>query len=595
MENWLVTLTGAGGSGKTRLALKVAHDFLGKFNYGIWFIELASLEDASLIPQEIASKLNIRERPGQLLTDSLSNHISSHSSLLILDNCEHLISACAEISDTLLQKCPNLRILITSREVLRITGEVVWTVPPLSLPSLQPLMKSASAPKKLMEYEKSELVQLFIARAIANSPEFEPTTNNAAWVAEICRRLDGMPLAIELAAAQIRSLSVQEIAQRLDNRFHLLTSGSRIAPPRQKTLASAIDWSYGMLPPMEQKVLRYLSVFAGGATLESAEAVCTEEMAETAGVFEVISHLVNKSLLMANSTEQKETRYHLLETIREYALEKLAESEEKEHAQNRHLEFVLQLVEEAEVKLRGPERENWYEKVEGEHGNMLAALGWALESQNADAGLRMASGLSFFWAVRGYLKEGIKGLDKALEQRESASATSIAKALRMLGFLLLTSEGRDLNQIIQLLEESLKLYQELQDNDGIATVLNYLGVSAGEQGEYLKSKEFYTESLALRREIGDPWGIAHTLQNYSQIFFQEHDYASAKKYTEETITFFNRAGDQHSVARTLGDLAEIARIEGDSAQAAILLTESLSQVLQFGDKWSAADVLKKPG
>jgi non-specific serine/threonine protein kinase len=342
----------------------------------------------------------------------------------------------------------------------------------------------------------------------------------------------------------------------------------------------------------EQKVLQRLSVFAGGVTLDAAESVCAGDGVEPDEILEMISCLVDKSLVTVNRPEWGETRYRLLETIRAYALEKLAESQQMASIKNRHLEYVLQLVEEMDAKLRGPEQTNLYEKLEEEHDNLRAALGWALESHNADAGLRLASGLSFFRAVCGFLKEGIAWLEKALEQREAASAVSIANALKNLGVLLMTSEGRDFDQIAQLLEESLKLYQELEDKDGIAGVLNLLGLHAIQQEEYTKAKQFLNESLALRREIGDPWGIAHTLQNFAPIAFKQHDYESAKEYTKETITWFKYAGDQRGVARTLVDLAEVARIEGDSAHAVILLTQSLSQVLQFGDKWSAAYVLE---
>src|SRR5258706_149812 len=299
----LVTITGAGGSGKTRLSLKVAGELYGEFEHGIWFVELASIIDPALVPQTIATSLNIREQSGRSLMDVLIDHLSASDMLLVIDNCEHLVSACAQFAETILQKCPELKILATSREALGITGEIVWTVPPLSLPMQQPWTNPASAQDALSHYEESESVQLFVARAMANSSEFQLTVENGAWVAEICRHLDGMPLAIELAAARVRSLSVQQIAQRLDDRFHLLTSGSRTAPHRQQTLESAIDWSYALLPPSEQKVLQRLSVFAGGATLDAAEAVCTSDGVELAQVLDILSHLVDKSLVKATKPE----------------------------------------------------------------------------------------------------------------------------------------------------------------------------------------------------------------------------------------------------------------------------------------------------
>jgi predicted ATPase len=274
----LITLTGAGGSGKTRLSLKVAGELLNEFEHGIWFVEFASVFDPALISQTVASTLNIREQSGRSLIDILMDYLSSRQALLILDNCEHLIAACAQFADTFLQRCPNLKILATSREVLGITGEVSWTIPSLSLPGTQPWTNPTSAQDALSLYEESESVQLFVARAQAGSPDFKLTAENGAWVADICRHLDGMPLAIELAAARVRTLSVQQIAERLNDRFHLLTGGSRNALPRQQTLAATLDWSYALLSDAERRVLQRLSVFAGGAaTLEAAESVCSSE------------------------------------------------------------------------------------------------------------------------------------------------------------------------------------------------------------------------------------------------------------------------------------------------------------------------------
>jgi predicted ATPase len=268
----LVTLTGAGGSGKTRLSLQVAHELQGNFKDGIWFVELGSISIPALIHQTIVSALDIREQAGRPLLDVLVDHLATRHVLLIIDNCEHLISACAQTVENILQQCPDLKILVTSREVLGITGEVAWTVPPLSLPASQPWVNPTSAQDALRLYEEAESVQLFVAHAQATSSGFELTTENGAWVAEICRQLDGMPLAIQLAAARVRTLSVQQIAQRLDDRFRLLTGGSRTAPLRQQTLAAALDWSYDLLSATEQKILQRLSVFAGGATLDAAEA-----------------------------------------------------------------------------------------------------------------------------------------------------------------------------------------------------------------------------------------------------------------------------------------------------------------------------------
>lgn len=592
IENRLVTLTGAGGTGKTRLSVQVAQDLWGVFNDNIWFIELASLTDENLVPHKIMSTLGVREQPGRSLSDVIVYYLSLRPALIILDNCEHLITECAYISEILLQKCPDLHIIATSREVLGITGEVTWMVPPLSLPDRQPWVDITSSQGAAKEYEKSESFQLFVARAISKSPNFRITINNGAWVAEICRRLDGLPLAIELAAGQVRILSVQEIARRLDNRFHLLTTGSRTAHPRQQTLVSTLDWSYDLLSTKERKVFQRLSTFAGGATLKAAEVVCSGGNVDTGDVLEKLSQLVDKSLVLTDTFESGETRYHMLETIREYAHEKLAQSVEWGTVRNQHLEFYLQLAKEAESKLRGPEEIFWYERLEDEIDNIRIALTWAMKSNNSDAGLQVASSLGLFWFVRGHSKEGIGWLEKALEHRQSAQAASIAQALKYLGGLLITIEGRDLYQTVQILEESIELYQDLEDKSGIAWVLNLLGIIAISKGEDREAIKFLNQSLELRRKIGDPWSIAHTMQNFATLYLQQGDYERAKAYSQETIAWFQRAGYQRGVARTLLDLAQIAQHEGNFTYAKNLMTKSLTQLLPFGDKWSAAVVLE---
>ena len=591
IENRLVSLVGAGGSGKTRLALESAHELLKKFNNNVWFIEFASIRDPSLISQRITSTLHIREQSSQPPLDSLVNYLSTVPCLLIFDNCEHVIEACAEIAEVLLQNCTDLKILVTSREVLGIMGEVTWIVQPLSLPGLQPWKGPISAQEALGEYQRSESVQLFTERAKTNDPNFVLTSKNGAWVAEICRRLDGMPLAIELAAARARTLSVKQIAERLDDRFNLLIGGSRTAPPRHQTLAATIDWSYALLSEREQKLLQRFSVFLGGGTLETVESVCEGDGDNGNEVLYTLSQLVDKSLVVASQMSGKK-RYFLLETIREFVLEKLAESQEMKTTKDRHLDFFLQFAEEAEQKLTGPDELIWYERLELEHDNLRAALSWAVASRNAEVGLRLAGSLSYFWFVQGYLREGIIWLEKVLENSQGASLAYQAKTLRSLGGLLISSEKKDFDQISKLFKESLELYCKLDDQSGIAWILNQFGVIAMMQGELDKAKQFLEKSLALRREIGNPWDIAQTLQNFAPLFLRQNDYASAREFTEETIVWFQRAGYKRGVVRTSMDFAEIARLEGDSENAVALLTEALPQFLQFGDKWSSADVLE---
>src|SRR5829696_2051909 len=334
----LLTLTGSGGCGKTRLALAAATDLLEEFEEGVWLVELAPLADPSLVAQAVGSTLGVREQPGRWPTQTLSNYLGSKKVLLVLDNCEHLVEACAELAEALLRFCPELRVLATSREALGITGEVAWPVPSLSLPDLRRLPDIESLP----EYESA---RLFVERAVAVRPDFVLTEQNAAVVAQVCYRLDGIPLAIELAAARTKVLAVEEVADRLDDCFRVLSAGGRTARPRHKTLHSTMDWSHELLSDEERTLFRRLSVFSGGFSLEAAESVCAGEDVERNGVLELLSHLVDKSLVVARE-EGGETRYRLLETVRQYGSERLSESDEAAEFRERHVGYYLALAEE---------------------------------------------------------------------------------------------------------------------------------------------------------------------------------------------------------------------------------------------------------
>ncbi len=587
----LVTITGPGGSGKTRLALEVAKGLLGEYEDGVWLAELAPLSDGELIAQVVAAAMNLRGQTGRPPIDTLVAHLSSRHTLLVVDNCEHLIDACTKFVHTILERCPNLKVVATSRQSLAIGGESIWSVPPLSLPERLPERSQAREQIALRLLQRSEAVQLFLDRATSVAPDFVLNTDNAAGIAEICQRLDGLPLAIELAATRVRTLSVPQIAARLDDRFHLLSEGNRSENPRQQTLKATLDWSYELLPEAERKVFMRLSAFAGGASVGAAEAICSGDGIESAEVLELLSHLVQKSLLTASRPEVEERRYRLLETISEYAHEKLQDAGQMPGVHDRMLQFYLKLADEASVQLRGHEERTWYQRLEQEHDNIRAALGWALESRKVDEAMRLASQLSMFWFARGYLNEGAGWLERALASRQLASRRSVANALRTLGSLLMYSKGRDLGRIGALLDESLHLYRQLEDKEGMAWVLNLMGIRALQQEDYPQARQFLNESLALRRELGDPWFIAQTLQNFPPVYIREHDYASAQKAAEETIIWFERAENKRGVARTLLDLADIARTQGEAGRALALLTQSLLQLVQLGDKASVASSL----
>jgi predicted ATPase/DNA-binding SARP family transcriptional activator len=430
----LLTLTGSGGCGKTRLAVEVAADLIDEFPDGVWLVEFASLSDPSLLPQAVASSLDVREQPGRSILATLSEYLKPKRLLLVLDNCEHLIEACATLSESLLRACPKLQILATSRVALGIAGELTYRVPSLSLPDTKQIQSISAS--DLAHYEAA---RLFIERATFSRPTFTVTDRDAPIVAQVCHRLDGIPLAIELAAARVKVLSIDQIAHRLDNCFQLLTGGNRTALPRHQTLRATMDWSYGLLSETEQMLLRRLSVFAGGWTLSAAEAVCADtlppaphlrgELSSVNGglrgvrvpgirpdeILDLLTQLVDKSLVLAEE-QDKEARYRLLETVRQYGREKLIEAGEVEVVSKRHLDWYLSLAERSEPELRRPNQIVWFKRLEVERDNLRAALAWSLESEEVEAGLRLAGALRWFWFVRGCMSEGREWLEGMLSR-----------------------------------------------------------------------------------------------------------------------------------------------------------------------------------
>jgi len=597
LSHRLVTLTGLGGCGKTRLALKVAHELVEEFEHGVWFVELASIIDSAFILQTINSSLNIREQSGQSLMDVLVDYLADHNILLVLDNCEHLISACAQLAETILQKCSELKILATSREVLGVTGEVAYAVPSLSLPSQQPWTDPTSAQSALGPYEESESVQLFVARAAENSPEFKLTSENGAWVAEICRHLDGMPLAIELAAARVRSLSIQQIAQRLDDRFHLLTSGSRTAPPRQQTLAATLDWSYALLSETEQKVLQRLSIFAGGATLDAAESVCSDDEIYPSGILDAISHLVDKSLVLADKPERGETRYSLLETIRQYALEKLTESGDVDESRNSHLSYFIQWAEKAEPHLMTAEQLQWLELYEAEHDNLRAALEWCnVDNERAKAGLQLAAACGRFWRLRGYISEGRMRLTIALLP-ESVRERNLTRA-RALTFnanhIYLQS---DYPAMRPLAEEALSIWRELGADGkvGTAYTLDLLGELATEEGDYERADLFFNEALEIYETLNYTHGLGQIHMQLGWAAMRTGKLEEAQHHLEEFLSLAQAAGDKTHIAFAYSGLGEVAVRQEQYEHAISLLRQGLTINREQGDKWGIGTLLGSLG
>src|SRR5579871_5032422 len=478
----LVTLTGMGGIGKTRLAREVASEVVGEYADGVWLVALEALSEGRLVIQQIASVLGLKEERSRTPLQSVTEHLRRKRLLLVLDNCEHLLEASARVVAHLLQTCGEVRILATSREPLGIEGETVWSVPALAVPDMESL---PPGPTTLVRVLKGyESVQLFVERAQAVQTSFALSGNNARSVAQACQHLEGIPLAIELAAARVKAMTVDQIVSRLDNHLRLLTGGSRSAQSRQQTLRATLDWSYELLSEAERSLLRRLSVFAGGCTLEAAEQVCSGEGIEEWQVLDLLTSLVDKSLVTFEEREPAGGRYRLLEMVRQYAAESLQASGESEQIKRKHRDWCVAFAEEEQPRMRSAEQEKSLQRLETEHENLRTALGWCrVEENGAQAGLRLAGALGRFWEVRGYMTEGRRYLAEALGREEGAGRTpERARALNCAG--VLAHRQGDYASARSLTEESLAIRRELGDRLGIAYSLNNLGILAKDQGDY---------------------------------------------------------------------------------------------------------------
>lgn len=530
----LVTLTGAGGTGKTRLALQLAASLETFFRNGVALVELAAFNDPSFIPQLISRSVGLTEQTGQSLLTALSHGLAGRQVLIILDNCEHLIEECAQVAEALLKACPELKILATSRELLGIAGETAYRVPPLSLPAF-------GAPVELEELLGYEGVRLFVERARAVKPTFSVTSQNMAAVVELCQQLDGIPLAIELAAARLGTITVEQLNSRLAGafgaRFQLLTGGSRTALPRQQTLRALIEWSYNLLSLREQVLLKRLTVFSGGWSLEAAEAVCPGEFTfadgwgnlESAEILDLLTQLVNKSLVVveeitangvpaagATAGAAPQMRYRLLETIRQFAREKLIEAAEIELLNARYCDWAIARAEEAERHLNGPEQINWLDWLESEHQNFQAALQWSIIFPNSpnpaaqtERGYRLAGALWRFWLARSYFQEGYKWLQALppAPDLDPALTAKVGTGLAVLkGYAL-----NDFDQGIRLHQENLAQARRLNDRPGMFTALFELGWSYSQQSQFEEADRYARQALQIARETGDERSIAAAL------------------------------------------------------------------------------------
>ncbi len=580
----LLTLTGPGGSGKTRLAVVAASELVGRFEDGIWMVELAPLSDPSLVSQAGASVLGAREQPGRSVLETLSEHLRAKELLLVLDNCEHLIGACAGAVETLLRSCPRLRVLATSREALAISGEVAWPVPSLTLPDLRRLPDIEGLPR----YESA---RLFVERAAAVRLGFALTEQNAAAVARVCYRLEGIPLAIELAAARTKALSVEEISERLEESFGLLTSGGRTVLPRQRTLRATIDWSHELLGREEQALFRRLSVFAGGFTLAAAESVCAGEDLEREEVLELLSHLVDKSLVLV-AERDGEARYRLLETVRQYGGEKLDGAGEETEVGRRHADFYAWLAEEAEPQLKGEQQVAWLERLETEHDNLRAALRWLLGRGESEIVARLGWALWLFWGIRSNFAEGRRLMEQALSAEGGAAIPASARAKALYVEAMMANYQGDHGSAESLAVESLGLFRELNDKLGSAYALSNAGFAANGQGQHKRAITLIEESVDLFLAEGEEWGAAIELGFLAVSWRDQGDHERAKNLAERGLALSRQVGERQAISAALYTLATLAQAERDHERARDLFEEGLELSAELGNEADVAHCLE---
>lgn len=579
----LLTLTGPGGVGKTRLGLQGAAALSDDFTNGMFFVNLAPLSDPSLVVPTIAQTLGIREVAGRPLLERLKEGLQQKQLLLLLDNFEQVMSAAVHIAD-ILTACPELKVLVTSREVLHLQAEHEFTVPPLALPE-------AGQRSDLTALTQCEAVALFLQRVQTVKPNFRLTPANAYAVVEICARLDGLPLAIELAAARIKLLPPQALLARLSPRLAMLTSGPQDVPTRQQTLRNTIAWSYNLLDVQEQRLFRRLAVFVGGCRLEAVEAVCAEGDDAALQVLEGVTSLIDKSLLKQTELEAEEPRLLMLETIREYGLEALEAHGEAAVTRRGHAAYYLALAEKAEPELGGPQQAVWLDRLEQEQENLRAALQWSLErgevGQSMEKALRLGIALQRFWLVRGHWSEGRNFLERALAASEGVTALVRAKGLYAAGIFAMRQGDHTQTEV--LCKESLTLFRGLGDARGIALSLHRLGEVAWERGNFAAARSLLEEALELWRQIGNKGGMAASLEILASVALEQGEYARAHLLVEESLALRREVGNKKGIAYSLDILARVIYLsQRDHVRAISLLGESLALSREVGNKGNIA-------
>jgi len=591
----LLTLTGAGGCGKTRLALQAAADVLDQYQDGVWLVDLAPLSEPNLVVQSAASVLKLQEGPNRTLQQVLSEFVRHRHLLLVLDNCEHLIAACAQLAETLLQVSTNLRILATSREALAVPGETLWRVPSLSLPAPGQTLAAG----ELLHYEA---IRLFEERASAVAPAFKIVPGNVASVAEICHRLDGIPLAIELAAARLKVLSIEQINARLKDRFRLLTGGSRTAMARQRTLEATVDWSYELLTETERQLMCRLSVFAGGWTIEAAEDVCSGNGIEKEETLDLLSHLVDKSLVnvderseckpdRAHPSIDEDTagnrRYRFLETVRQYARERLLRSGDAEWMRDRHYAFFFELAQRAEPELTRADQVAWLNRLEAEHDNLRCALDWSLATpENGDKALKLASALWWFWTKRGWFGEGQQWLERALAG--TAQYSQSLRAWALVGLSHMTFFNRDYTRTEIVTEQSLTLAGEAEHTRAAAFSLYMQALVAANRGDFERTAILVAKLEAAVIPTGDLWFQSLSVGMRALMALQDGDYQRAGELFEQCLLMYRQTGDKWVISIVLHDLAGLRILRKEYAEAKAAISEAILLCQDLADRRGTA-------
>jgi non-specific serine/threonine protein kinase len=567
--------------------LQAAADVVDRFTNGVWFVDMATVVDPGLIATAVATALRLREQPGHTMLETLVSFLREKRFLLILDNCDQIVSACAELADKLLRACPDLQILATSREGLGIAGETTWRVPSLAIPSGQDL-------RSFEKVAASPSVRLFVDRAASVVPDFKLTPKNAPAIVKVCQRLDGIPLALELAAARVKTISPDEIALRLGDRFRLLTGGSRTALPRHQTLRAAIDWSYHLLGGLEGVLFRRLSLFCGSFSLEAAESVCEDSELQSMDILDCICRLVDKSLLILEQSEGS-ARYRMLETIREYAFERLKESGEVGTLRTQFMQFFLGVVRHAEREIAGPAQAEWLERLETDIENFRVALSWIVQDgELAGNQLGMAVALSRFWLVRGYWEEGLSCLRRLIESPVlSPLASERSRALNTCGNL--ACQLGKYSEASRNYEQSLAIRRELHDERGTAATLNNLGLVQKHQGNSDGARPLFEEALNLFRKLGHDAAVAACLTNLAAVEQTTGQYDAAGENAEEALEVFRTIGDQIGIAAALTELGQVALAKGMLPAAESYFKESLALSRAVGEKVGIVDSLQNLG